>query len=158
MPKYTRKQREIKLVDYEDQVKIFLQSQSVAFIPTDQSDTHRYHWHCMGEKFNLATPTLKLWRVLPICGRHKHPIIGIKPGTNPYSQTYDSDYECDYECDDDDCFGNCCYMDKTVSKVKTVVIFNEESSAKINQMNKTQIKDFLVCQGSIKKVNSRYTF
>lgn len=96
-----------------------------------------------------------------MCGIHKHPIIGIKSSSDFYSQTYDSDYECDYECNEEDeygCVSNCCYReDNKLSKSRTVVIFNKESSEKIKHMDVIETKNFLVKEDIVKKVNSRYS-
>lgn len=160
MPKYLHKAREVEAIDYKVEVENFLKSGKVAFIPYDQRDTNRYHWHRAGEEVGVATKTLKLWRKIFVCGIHKHPIIGIKPSINPYSQAYDSDYECDYECNEDGedgCISNCCYRDDyKVLKMRTVVVFNTESSHKIKDLHVTQIKDYLVTYGIVKKENSQY--
>lgn len=157
MPKYTRKNRKVDPINYEGEILEFLQGNKVAFIPDDQRDSNRYHWHCSGEELGVATKTLKLWQNIPVCGRHNYPIIGLKPSADPYNQTYSSDYECDYEDEQDD--DDFCYKDDEYKfcKMRTVIIFNKETSEKIKNMNLDQIKDFLVEEGFIKKVNSRYT-
>jgi len=159
MPKFLRKDRKFetnKSIDYDQVVSDFIQSSKPAFIPSQQLDTNRFHWHSAGEKQELATKTLKLWKNISLCGRHKHPIVGLKSDTDPYDRSYDSDYECDYECNDSDseyeCLSNCCYLDEHVMhKMRTVVIFNKETSQRITNMDSIQIKDFLVEIGIVTK-------
>ena len=152
MSQLCRKNREIKTVDYDQEVERFLASGKVAFIPDEQRDTYRPvgpvspwrawhsqgrdHWHCVGEKVGIATKTIKIWQEIGLCGMHHRPIIGMKPSTDFGSQcpgtgpTGDSDYECDYECNDEDgCIGNCCYLEHKHQKLRTVVIFNKEAAS-----------------------------
>lgn len=161
MPQYCRKNREIEPIDYDNQVQTFLKSDKVAFIPDEQRDTNRYHWHCAGEKLGLVTKTIKIWQEIALCGMHHRPIIAMKPSTDFGSQCYDSDYECDYECNDEDdedgCIGNCCYLEHKHQKLRTVVIFNQEASEKIKNMDLIEIKDFLAQSGIIQKDKGRYS-
>lgn len=143
-----RKMKAINAINYEEEIEKFIKSNVVAFIPDDQRDTNRYHWHCAGEKYNIATKTIKIWRNISLCGSHDLPIIDTKEDSIGESW-YDSDVECDYDADFDEGF---CYRDKWVfSKLRTVVIFNEESSIDIKNMNINQIKDYLLEKRIIKK-------
>jgi hypothetical protein len=153
MVKMSRYGRKLKMpeIDYNGEIQDFLKSGKVAFIPEDQRDTNRYHWHSAGEKLGLVTKTLKLWRRIGICGTHGLPIIRVDPTNLESESWYDSDCECDYDSDSDDEHGFCYRESCVTSKLRTVVIFNEEISEKIKNMKDQQIKDYLVEEGIIKR-------
>lgn len=161
MPKIHKKNNlSADIVDYKGKVENFLFSNKIAFIPEEQKNTNRYHWHSEGEKYGLATKTIKIWRTIPICGMHKRPITGVREGACcSCNYVYECDYKCKYRCDEDDydCTGYCCYRDTyQTHKLRTVVIFNKETSRLVMNMNPTQIKDYLVKENIIKIHNSRY--
>lgn len=150
---YTRKDRPLEPVGYTFYLSAFLKSDQVAFIPDEQRDTHRYHWHTEAKKLGLFTKTLKLWTPLSLCGIHKKPITGVKPGSDSHDQCYDSDFECDYECNTEDCCSNCCYRDEVVrSKNRTVIIFKQ-----VQELTPDQTKEYLLKLGLIRKENGRYS-
>jgi len=150
-----------KEINYEDILKTFIDdNEDIAFIPDDQKDTNRFHWHSAAEKLDIGHKTLKLWTNISLCGTHNNPIIGAKSGREEQGRLYDSDYECDYECnsDEEDCWSNCCYKDETkLCKMRTIVIFNKEGTEKIKNMRVEEIKDFLVKEEIIEIVNKKYT-
>ena len=153
----SQKKGRVSDIDYQQTILDFLKSGKSAFVPDEQRTSERAKWHQGAEKFGLISKTVKVWKLIRLCGRHKKPIIGMKPSTDPYSQCYDSDYECDYQCNptgdsdsDEDCISNCCYSDKTVkSKLRTVVIFNKSEGEKIKGWNINKIKDHLVTLGLV---------
>lgn len=145
-------------INYQDIIQNFLDhGKGVAFIPNDQTDTDRYHWHLTSEKLDVQHKTLKLWTNISLCGAHDKPIR--RPKNYEFGRGYDSDYECDYECgSDEECYSNCCYRDTTyLCKMRTVVIFNKEGADAIQDMNVEKIKEYLVTKDIIKVVNNKYT-
>lgn len=68
-------------INYEDILKTFLNNnQNIAFIPKQQKNTNRFHWHSAAETLGIGHKTLKLWTEITLCGAHNMPIIGAKPG------------------------------------------------------------------------------
>ena len=147
-----RKNREPN-VDYEQVLVDFVKSGNPVLIPDKQRDTDRARWHQIADKHGFVNKIITVWRSIVLCGMHKKPIIGRKPLTDPYSQSYDSDYECDYECDpsdSDECISNCCHLDRHVqSKVRTVVIFNQNEGSKVKELDRSEIREHLVSLGIV---------
>lgn len=139
--KFQLKEREEPIINYKEQLEQFIQSGLVAFIPAEQRDVHRYHWHKFGEEMGLVTKTIKIWKQIPMCGCHNKPIIGKKPGLL-FEYGDDSEYECKYECTDEDCLVGC-YKGRTCdSKMRTVVVFNK-LLVDVNSMTIPEIKEYL---------------
>ena len=159
MSKLYRKDR-TENIDYKGKIQKFLdKNECVAFIPEEQKDTNRFHWHSAAEELNVGHKTLKLWMEMSLCGAHNRPIIGIKPEDaaefdieHIYAPEYC--YECNYECSDEVCYED----DETqLQKMRTVVIFNKEGAEKIKDMKVEQIKDYLVKENVVQIVNRKYT-
>ena len=158
MSELYRKER-IENIDYKSIIQSFIEkNECVAFIPQQQKDTNRFHWHTAAEELNVGHKTLKLWMEMSLCGAHNRPIIGLKPGEEEFDIEHlyapEYSYECNYTCSDEDC----CYEDDEtkLSKMRTVVIFNKEGADAIDGMKVEQIKEYLVTKDIVQIVDGKY--
>lgn len=145
---------------YKKALTEFIDSGQFAFIPDRQRDKNRHRWHVESEELGLTSKTIKIWRNVRVCTVHNRPIAKYT-GVGP--EAYDSDYECSAKYRDEiwgltDYGEHICLRSEKVCllKLRTVVIFSEEASKTIQNMNIVQVKEYLVQHGIIKKVNSKF--
>lgn len=128
--------RRVENYDYEEQIRLFCESNDEAFIPLDQTDTNRAKWHDACESYEKQTgvklqhESRNVWRYITLCETHRKPITGMKECADG---RYDSDYECDYKhtIKDED---NCCTLDDDWTfkwcKLRTIVIAKQSVDLK----------------------------
>lgn len=142
------KGKPIEHLDYIHKLLLFKDSDDVVFIPDEQRNGNRYHWHNEAHKIGLYTLTIRIRRHIDICGIHHKPIIGTKWSVED-RESYDSDYECNYENINNDY--DYCYRDKCVySMLRTVIIFKDS-----NIKDKNQIRQYLIDKNIITLIDGK---